>query len=195
MKQVILFFLWAIYCPLCAQTLANDDFRIHYTGTVMSGLQVGCTDCSVGNQINASAYLINGVQLTRRLNVGVGIGADSYQQWKVMPLFLSVSEKLVGKKNGLLLQLNIGHAWAWVDRQQYPLPNFSQEGGLMIHPAVVYQIGLEKFNLNFSFGYKRQMAGYSSRWEYQTLQGLIYNETTVRNEFNRFVMQIGFGWK
>ena len=87
---------------------------MHYTGSVMSGVQIGCTDCSVGNQINASAYLINGIQFTKRLQVGVGIGADSYQQWKTMPLFLSVTEKLIGKKNGLLLQLNVGHAWAWV---------------------------------------------------------------------------------
>ena len=195
MKSIISLFLVAFPFTLFAQGVPTDDFRMHYTGTMMSGLQVGCTDCRVGNQINASAYLINGVQLTKRLNVGVGIGADSYQQWKVMPLFLSVSEKLVGNKNSLLLQLNVGHAWAWVDRQQYLLPNFSQQGGLMVHPALVYQIGMEKFNLNFSIGYKRQLASYSSRWEWQTFQGLIYNETTVRNEFNRLVLQIGFGWK
>lgn len=195
MKQVISILLCTISCKLLAQNAPADSFRIHYTGTVMSGLQIGCTDCSVGNQINATAYLINGVQLTKRLNVGVGIGADSYQHWKVMPLFLSVSEKLTGNKNALLLQLNVGHAWAWVDRPQYPLPNFSQQGGLMFHPALVYQIGMEKFNLNFSVGYKRQNASYSNRWEYQTFQGLTYNETTVRSEFNRLVLQIGFSWK
>ncbi|MFM7853103.1 MAG: hypothetical protein ACKO96_14585, partial [Flammeovirgaceae bacterium] len=127
MKKNIFIFFCLVGQPLLAQ-----DFRMHYTGSVWSGLQIGCTDCYTGNQITASAYLINGLQITKRFNAGIGIGADSYQQWKMMPLFLSVSEKLAGKKNGLLLQLNIGHAWAWLDRQQYPLPNFSQEGGLMI---------------------------------------------------------------
>jgi hypothetical protein len=186
-----------IFILLCvvSQSLLAQDFRMYYTGSVLSGLQIGCTDCSTGNQITASAYLINGIQITKRLNAGIGIGADSYQQWKVMPLFLSISEKVLGKKNGLLIQFNIGHAWAWFDRPQYPLPNFSQQGGLMIHPALVYQINLEKFNLNFSVGYKQQTASYSSKWEWQTTQGWMYNETIVRNEFNRMVMQIGFGWK
>ncbi|MCA4898502.1 MAG: hypothetical protein ACK514_18940 [Bacteroidota bacterium] len=195
MKILLCCFFCSAGCVIFAQGLPTGDFKMHYTGSVMSGVQIGCTDCSVGNQINASAYLINGIQFTKRLQVGVGIGADSYQQWKTMPLFLSVTEKLIGKKNGLLLQLNVGHAWAWVDRQQYPLPNFSQQGGLMIHPAVVYQIGLEKVNLYFTVGYKRQIASYSSRYEWETLQGAAYHETTVRNEFNRFVVQIGFGWK
>lgn len=194
-----LFFLWIIgfiSTPLFAQSkIDSAKFSMHYFGTVLSGIQVGCTNCSTGNQLTASAYLINGVQLSKRFSVGVGIGADSYQQWKTMPLFLHLSEKIAGNKNALLLQLNMGHAWAWFDRQEYTLPNYKQEGGLMVHPAITYQIGLEKWNLNFSVGYKNQPARYSYRYDYQTSQGITYTEYNIKNEFNRLVIQIGIGWR
>jgi hypothetical protein len=194
----LIFFLIAGFISnlLFAQSkMDSAKFKKHYFGTVLSGIQAGCTNCITGNQLTASAYLINGVQFTKRFSVGIGVGADSYQQWKTMPLFLHLSEKIAGTKNGLLLQLNVGHAWAWFDRQEYTLPNFKQEGGLMVHPAITYQVGLEKWNLNFSVGYKTQPASYSTRYEYQSFQGMQYYDTNIKNEFNRLVIQIGFGWR
>lgn len=194
----LFFFLIAGFISnlLFAQSkMDSAKFKKHYFGTVLSGIQLGCTNCITGNQLTASAYLINGLQFTKRFSVGIGVGADSYQQWKTMPLFLHLSEKIAGTKNGLLLQLNVGHAWAWFDRQEYTLPNFKQEGGLMVHPAITYQVGLEKWNLNFSVGYKTQPASYSTRYEYQSFQGMQYYDTNIKNEFNRLVIQIGFGWR
>lgn len=194
----LFFFLIAGFISnlLFAQSkMDSAKFKKHYFGTVLSGIQLGCTNCITGNQLTASAYLINGVQFTKRFSVGIGVGADSYQQWKTMPLFLHLSEKIAGTKNGLLLQLNVGHAWAWFDRQEYTFPNFKQEGGLMVHPAITYQVGLEKWNLNFSVGYKTQPASYSTRYEYQSFQGMQYYDTNIKNEFNRLVIQIGFGWR
>jgi hypothetical protein len=193
----VIFFLFTGFFSnvLFAQSkIDSAKFRLHYFGTVLSGIQVGCSNCTTGNQLTASAYLINGIQLSKRFAVGIGVGADSYQQWKTMPLFLHLSEKIAGNKNGLLLQLNTGYAWAWFDRQEYLLPDYKQEGGFMIHPAITYQIGLEKWNVNFSVGYKSQVARYSWRYTYQTFQGSSYNETIAKNEFNRLVVQIGFGW-
>ncbi len=175
--------------------LDSTKFKMHYFGTLLSGVQIGCSNCTTGNQLTASSYLINGFQLTKGFAVGVGVGADSYQQWKTMPLFIHLSQKIAGTKNALLLQLNSGYAWAWYDRQEYTLPNFQQTGGFMIHPALTYRVGLEKWNLNFSVGYKSQVTSYSSRYEYQSFQGLVYNETTTKNEFNRLLLQIGFGWR
>jgi hypothetical protein len=177
------------------RTLDSTKFKMHYFGTLLSGVLIGCSNCTTGNQLTASAYLINGLQLTKSFGVGIGVGADSYQQWKTMPFFLHLSQKIAGSKNTLLLQLNSGYAWAWYDRQENTLPNFQQTGGFMIHPALTYQIGIEKWNLKFSVGYKSQVTGYSSRFEYQSFRGLAYNETTVKNEFNRLVLQIGFGWR
>jgi hypothetical protein len=112
-----------------------------------------------------------------------------------MPLFLQLSQKIAGTKNRLLLQLNTGYSWAWYDRQEYTLPNFKQNGGLMIHPALTYQLGIEKWTMQFSVGYKNQVTSTSSRFEYQSWGGIAYNETNVKNEFNRMVIQIGFGWR
>ena len=196
MRLICFLFITLISNSLFAQSkMDSAKFRKHYFGTVMSGIQVGCTNCGTGNQLTASAYLINGVQFTQRFSVGIGVGADSYQQWKTMPLFLHLSEKIAGSKNGLLLQLNVGHAWAWFDRPEYTLPNFKQEGGWMVNPAITFQVGLEKWNLNFSVGFKTQPASTSSRYEYQAFQGTQYYETNIKNEFNRLVIQIGFGWR
>jgi hypothetical protein len=176
-------------------TLDSTKFKMHYFGTLLSGVQIGCSNCTTGNQLTASAYLINGVQLTKGFSIGIGIGADSYQEWKTMPLFLQLSQKIAGTKNRLLLQLNTGYSWAWYDRQEYTLPNFKQNGGLVIHPALTYQLGIEKWTMQFSVGYKNQVTSTSSRFEYQSWGGIAYNETNVKNEFNRMVIQIGFGWR
>jgi hypothetical protein len=167
---------------------------MHYFGNLLSGVQIGC-NCTTGNQMTASAYLINGIRLTKGFAVGIGVGADSYQQWKTMPLFVHLSQKIAGSKNVLLLQVNTGYAWAWYDRQEYTLPNFQQVGGFMFHPALTYQIAIEKWNLNFSVGYKNQITKSSTRYQYQSYGGIAYSETTVKNEFNRLVIQIGFGWR
>jgi hypothetical protein len=198
MKLYWLLFALMPSCSLAQSRTDSSKFRMHYFGMVLSGVQIGCSNCVTGNQLTASAYLINGVQLTGRLAVGVGVGADSYQQWKTLPLFLHLSEKIAGKKNALLLQLNIGHSWAWFDRQEFTLPNYKQEGGLMVHPAITYRIALEKWNVNFSLGYKNQPASYSYRNEWQNFQRFApnyYYQTTIKNEFNRLVIQVGFGWK
>lgn len=175
--------------------LESERFKPYFVGTLSSGVQVGCGNCATGNQLSVSAYFINGLQFTRRFAVGIGVGADSYQQLKTLPLFIQLSEKLVGKKNGLFLQLNAGYAWAWYDRTEYTLPNYNQIGGIMIHPAIAYQIGVEKINLIFSIGFKRQIASYSYRYDYQNFAGVVYNEYIAKSELNRFVLQIGFGWR
>jgi hypothetical protein len=180
---------------LAQEKIDTRKFRMHYFGNVISGVQIGCSNCTTGNQLTASAYLINGIQLTKRFAVGVGVGADSYQQWKTMPLFLHLSQKIAGNKNSLLLQLNAGYSWACFDRQEYTPPNYKQEGGFMTHPAIAYRVELEKWNLIFSAGYKNQVTHSSSRYEYQSFQGIVYNETNIKNEFNRVVLQIGFGWR
>lgn len=174
-----------------AQKKDSTRFRPHYYGMFLNGAQVGCTNCDLDNKVTVSAYLINGVQFSKRFSTGIGMGFDSYEQWKTMPVFLHLSQKIVGKKNGLSVQLNGGYAFAWIDRQEYEMPNFKQQGGLMVHYALAYHYELEKIRLLFSIGLKRQNVSYSYRYDWSPQ----FNQTKNIQELNRFVFQVGFGWK
>jgi hypothetical protein len=174
-----------------AQKKDSTRFSPHYYGMFLNGAQVGCTNCDLDNKVTVSAYLINGVQFSKRFSTGIGVGFDSYEQWKTMPVFLHLSEKIIGRKNGLSVQLNGGYAFAWMDKQEYEMPNFKQQGGLMVHYALAYHYELEKIRLLFSIGMKRQNVSYSYRYDWSPQ----FNQTKNIQELNRFVFQIGFGWK
>ena len=174
-----------------AQKKDTTQFKIHYYGMFLNGAQIGCTACDLDNKVTVSAYLINGAQLSKRFSSGVGVGFDSYDQWKTMPFFLHLSQKIAGRKNGLSVQLNGGYSFAWMDKPGYELPNLKQQGGLMLHYALTYQYELEKKRLLFSVGMKQQAVSYSYRYEWSTQ----YNQTSNILDLNRFVVQVGFGWK
>jgi hypothetical protein len=174
-----------------AQKKDTTRFKAHYFGMYLSGVQIGCTDCDLNKKVTVSAYLINGVQFSRRFSTGVGVGFDSYEQWKTMPVFLHLSQKVIGRKNGLSVQFNGGYSFAWMDKLGYELPNFKQRGGLMVHYALTYQYELEKVRLLFSVGMKQQTVSYSYRYEWTSQ----YNQTNNILDLNRFVAQVGFGWK
>jgi hypothetical protein len=163
----------------------------------LSGSQVGCSDCSLSNEVTFSVAIINGVQLNKRFAIGLGTGIDTYKQWKTMPIFIQASEKLWGKKNGLHAQFNIGYAYGWMDKLGYTLPNFTEQGGLVVQPALLYQFNSGKFDICFSVGYKYQKVSYSYRndWSDPTNSTQYYNEARLETVFNRVVFQIGFGWK
>lgn len=190
---------FALLCGVHINAQSTRDslrtFKIHYAGALLSGVQAGCVNCSLSTKLTSSSYLINGVQLSKRFFTGVGVGIDSYEQWKTMPVFLHLSEKIAGRKNGLLIQLNTGYASAWLDKSINNFPGIKQEGGWMIHPAITYQLQAEKWKIFFSAGYKTQRASYSYRNEWQTFAGGGYNAFEVTNELNRVVLQIGFGWR
>jgi hypothetical protein len=166
-------------------------FRSHYFGMFLSGAQIGCTNCSLSKKITVSAYVINGLQLTKRFSAGIGVGFDSYEEWRTVPFFLHVSQKLFGRKNGLCLQLNGGYAIGLKDKLGYELPSYNEQGGLMVHYAITYQLEMDRVRILFSAGMKQQRVTYSYRYEW----GSQYNELKNILDLNRAVIQIGFGWK
>lgn len=183
--------LLVIATTASAQKKDTTRFRPYYHGMFLNGAQIGCTDCDRDNKVTVSTYLINGVAFSKRFSTGIGVGFDSYEQWKTMPVFLHLSQKVIGRKNGLSVQLNGGYSFAWMDKQGYELPNFKQQGGLMVHYALTYQYELEKVRLLFSVGMKKQTVSYWYRYEWSSQ----YDQTKNIQELNRFVVQVGFGWK
>ncbi len=183
--------LLAVATTASAQKKDTTRFKPHYYGMFLNGAQIGCTDCDLNNKVTISAYLINGVQFSKRFSTGIGVGFDSYEQWKTMPVFLHLSQKIISRKNGLSVQLNGGYSFAWMDKLGYELPNLKQQGGLMVHYALTYQYELEKVRLLFSVGMKQQTVWYSYRYEWTSQ----YNQTKNIQDLNRFVVQVGFGWR
>ena len=174
-----------------AQFKDSIRFKPSYYGAFLNGAQIGCTDCSLSKKITVTVSIINGIQFTKRFSTGLGIGLDSYEQCKTMPLFLHLSYKLIGKKSGLYAQFNGGYAYAWMDKLGYELPNYQQRGGLLLQYALTYQYELQGVRILFSGGLKTQTVSYSYRYDWSSF----YNANNTILDLNRVFVQLGFGWK
>jgi hypothetical protein len=188
---LVLFSLIGFVVISNAQFKDTIKFKPSYYGSFLSGAQIGCTDCSLSKKITVTASLVNGIQVTKRFSTGLGIGFDSFEQWKTLPLFLHLSYKLLGKKNGLYAQFNSGYAYAWMDKLGYELPNYQQRGGLLMQYALTYQYELGGVRILFSGGFKKQTVSYTYRYDWSSF----YNENKNILDLNRVFVQIGFGWK
>jgi hypothetical protein len=177
-------------------SVAQDTtkFKPRYMGMFLSGAQLGCTNCSLSNKITFSAQAVNGIQLSKRFSVGLGVGLDTYDQWKTMPVFIHVSQKLMGRKNGLLVQFSSGYAFGFMDKLGYELSDLKECGGMMYHPAIVYQFNYYRLKIYFSAGIKYQTVSYSTSTRYTDFYGSHYSETNYTTDLRRAVFQVGFGW-
>ena len=74
--------------------------KVSYFFTFGMGAMIGCNACqSTGNVANFTTSSVHGIQIGKRLSLGAGVGFDSYENWKTMPIFGSASFDLFGRKN------------------------------------------------------------------------------------------------
>jgi hypothetical protein len=129
------------------------------------------------------------------LRLGAGLGYDSYQQWRIMPLFASISYDFAEiKQNNFFLMVAPGYAVSSYRSLQYFESNFDGGRGWMLSSALGYRFSAAKWSIIMSLGYKWQ------RLEYTYASGFYYNPsgqpnlTSVEEQLKRVVVQIGFGF-
>jgi len=174
---------------LVAQNEESPPDRLYYFNSFQSGGLFGEKD--KGTSFTFST--IHGVQI-RNFRFGVGVGYDSYQRWRTMPLFGSVSLDIARlRENNLFLMLNGGYSTAWFRPQSEFEPEHSKGRGVIINPSVGYRIKAGKWNVSIAAGYKWQRLHYLTstpyHWGYQGGRG----KTEVTEKIERLVIQMGFG--
>jgi hypothetical protein len=136
-----------------------------------------------GNGSGLTASFINGFSF-KRFAFGVGIGYDSYTEWRTFPMFGSIGYDIAKADNkAFYFQINAGYSKAWNpvwDADQF---NYKDRGGVLFHPLVGYRFRNGNASLYVTVGYKFQRLNY----------GYPTNEVTVQHDIERLSVQIGFG--
>ena len=138
---------------------------------------------------------IHGVRL-KRAAFGVGVGFDSYLDWKTLPIFGSVNFDFAKiKSNALFVQFNAGYAEAWLVRDEDSwTPQYRDYGGTMVASSLGYRITKERFSLYVMAGHKFQRAHISYEAELWSSFAPVFR-SRVEEDMNRLVVQIGFGFR
>ena len=176
--------------------------RINYFFTFGMGSMIGCNQCSgTGKVASFTTSTVHGFRIGKRLSLGAGIGFDSYENWKTLPLFGATTWDLFGKKNSVFLQLKYGYAYAWINNQAKEYGYKSDQGGKMVNPSLGYRISYGDMRLSFSLGYKfqRVFSNYEvpiwNSCPYCAFVSLPSQKKEVRTDMNRFVFDMTIGWK
>lgn len=180
---VTLTLLMAFPCPRAIAQSDSDWFVSLHSGALFA---------QPGHSVFTTATLLQGVRY-HRFAIGVGVGYDTYDYWKTMPVMAGIGYDFFSKgMHRLALQLNGGYAMAW---DTYPREVSSineNDGGNFVHPAINYRLHLDKFTLYFSGGYKFQRLRYDVTpvwW----LWGWPAGKAFEVRDFERVTVQVGIG--
>ena len=185
--------------PAASDSTLRRNKPVYYFTFGMGGM-IGCEQCKVNSpSINFTTSTVHGVRFGKG-SIGAGLGFDSYDNWKTVPLFGSASWDLFGKNNKVFVQLNYGYGMAWINKENRPFGSTDGRGGKMINPSIGYRMQSGNVKINFSMGYKfqRVFSTYNYYYPYPTYDSFMPypgTSTEIRRDMNRWVIGMAVGWK
>jgi hypothetical protein len=190
-KTVLLALIIYLPVTVVAQEVTEAVKPHRYFNSFQSGGLFGEKD--KGTSFTFST--IHGVQL-KKWRLGGGLGFDSYQRWRAVPLSAVASFDIAHFKNSYLsVVLNGGYSKAWYRQTEEYEPDLDVKGGPMISSSIGYRIIADKWNINVSAGYRWQRINfkYSPQYWYWSDNGASSTVYSVTEDIQRLVIQIGFG--
>lgn len=135
-----------------------------------------------------SMQTINGMQLCRHLQAGIGLGIDYYTSQPVLynPIFIRISGDIIKSPVTPYYYADGGYTMVWEDDNN---ENTSYEGGWMINPGIgVKFYSRTKASYHISFGFKTQLSKYTytNPWD-----NSVFEE---KRKYNRLSMKLGIGF-
>ncbi|MBX2966155.1 MAG: hypothetical protein KF845_08420 [Cyclobacteriaceae bacterium] len=196
-KQVVGFLVvFVIAHTTNAGELKTDSIPVQtsrYYNSFYAGAMVGCGLCYEGKDFTLSLLTMHGLRVSPGVKLGLGVGMDVYTDWRLFPLVAGVTFDKERRRNAMYLSINGGHAWG-----RYLLPDtswwvsdFTGRGGFVFNPMLGYRIGNERMRIYVQAGYKHQLAYTKS----ENIGAWGGNTFTREYELNRFVFQMGFGFR
>ncbi len=192
-RSVLAFIL---ICFSCQKLVAQSDSssikkkQVIYFNNFLAGGLLSRSEQGSGLTLSTT----HGVRINR-LALGVGVGFDSYLDWKTNPVFGSISCDF-GKvdQNAFFIQFNAGYSNAWEIKKDDWQSNYNVSGGKMISSIIGYRITAKQFSLYISAGHKFQQvrSSFGSTPPWSSYRGPESN-VSIEENINRMVVQIGFG--
>lgn len=184
-KSIFLFLSFTLSGVIAfCQEEGEQRSRANYYNSFQSGGLFGKKDKGASFTFSTT----HGIQL-RSVRLGLGIGYDSYQRWRVLPLFGQVCWDFAPiRDNVIFLSGTGGHAWGSFRQQNEFEPDYHGARGWLINPSLGYRIRADKWDITMSAGY---------RWQRLNYNHLAFwwggSEVFVKETIERVVLQIGFG--
>lgn len=170
-----------------AQTVQRTRFVNHTEfGGLFGRVKYGYSDVGNSEQVDNKASLtvqtFNGLQLGRKLSVGVTLGMDWYKAALLNPIAGGVRYDLLGRRNVKLYgTVDAGYAFAWFHDDP---DNFDTRGGVMLNPGLGLKVGKpEAAAFTVAISYKRQEAHVTKPplWnQAERFEDRIYNRLALR---------------
>jgi hypothetical protein len=136
----------------------------------------------VDSKTSLTVQTFNGVQLNRKLSLGVTLGMDWYKAALVNPIAGGVRYDICGRKNVQLYgTVDAGYGFTWFHDDS---EGFETKGGLMLNPGIGLKVG-KPGNAAFTIGltFKRQEARVTKvpLWDQrERFEDRVYNRLALR---------------
>lgn len=177
--------------PGFAQTDSVTVSNTRYFNQFATGALMGCGYCPRGKDFTLSVMTMHGARLSPTIKVGLGVGMDVYNEWRLFPLMAGIIFDREQRHNAFFLQINAGHAWGrFLVPESWWASDFKEQGGFTFNPMLGYRIGKDKLRIQLLAGYRHQAA----RTTLHNMGAWGGNTTKREYELNRFVFQLGFGF-
>jgi hypothetical protein len=179
-----------VFILICSNCFAQEEIKSshRYFNLFQTGALLGEKDR--GTSFTFST--VHGIQ-RKSFRVGLGTGFDSYQRWRVVPVFAYLSFDLANiRDNHFFIALASGPSKAWYREQDDPSQmTYSDGSGMTFLPSIGYRIKADKWRLYITAGYKWQRVNYTSSpsWWW----GPDQPSYSVEEEVERVSVQLGFG--
>ena len=194
MKKIfVLLILLAATLPAWAQETA---FKKHYLNQTEVGIMMGRVKADpyaqqggsgqeiVQNRNNLTLQMLNGIQYSPRLGLGVITGIDWYNSALINPIGAGLRYDLAGKKTTrLYASADAGYGFTWFHDDS---EDYDTKGGLMLNPGLGLRIGKPDgaaFTLAFSYKHQEATVEKPPLWDQSS-------RVEDRN-YNRFLIRLG----
>lgn len=161
--------------------------EVHYFLEVVCGPWIGKKKAGV----DFTSSIVQGVRY-KRLFGGVGVGFDTYDYWRMVPVYgtLGFDVARLGE-HAIFLNAGLGHSFtrdpSLEENQAY---SFEEEDGRNFHTSLGFRVATsDHWRIYFVAGYKHQRLRYTERWNWGGPE--MWRTSTVVIE--RFFLQIGIG--
>lgn len=172
--------------------------KIHYSFYIQAGMLV--TGAYERGMPNFSVSTVHGIKVRENMNIGLGIGYNYYASIRTMPIFISITQDILGKENKLFLELNYGRSVVnKIVDPSYSSWRFEAYYGPMINPSLGYQVKTNGLRISFVAGYnfQRLKSQFTDSYQYSSssIVPLNYTTATLQMDLNRMVFAVRLGWR
>ena len=167
-----------------------STLKVVYSNSFMAGGLFGDDD----NTFSASTN--HGIRYGR-LATGVGVGYDSYRDWRAIPLYVYVSLDFarIGK-DAMSISFTGGYSDCVYTPQDDVLdwaPDYQSKDGGNYSAMLGYRIQTNQYSIYISAGYKFQRINYTYQSYYWWSSSSSPSTAYVQQDMGRFAISLGIG--